>query len=331
MRTYRIFYSLICLLLMLPAFAHADDRRLEEFNHSVRFDGVSADELDRTWISEFKKGDFVCRNAVDYTPQETAPAQREFAEFVRFVKLGGADENFWTNPANRKKREDLMASAVKAGSWKGAYVDSVWSIRFPKPGQSPQEVSRQLEELVRQGIPISAYKYATYLYGRDDDTMHYLMKAAIDRGSPNAMEWVGGSIVVRSKQLRPLAKSMLACAAAQGNANAYADLGRLADMEGRKVDAFRLWVKGVNSGCDRCVENLARFAKIRTGYDPATTSLMDLMPELKQIDHFYSESFMYEDTELPDLFRPLPVALEFHPTDEDILKLLEFEASKSTE
>ena len=281
-------------------------------------------------ISAFKGRPFECRNAVDHTPLDAAEAQGKFNEFVHHVKLGGADKNFWASEVNRNKREDLLKSTVNSGSWKAVYVDSVWSIRSPDASRS-QSASDQLEQLVRQGIPVATYKYATYLYGRDDKTMYYLLEEAIDRGSPDAMELVGGNIVAPSKQLRPLAKAMLDCAVNQGNANAYGHLGRLAEMEGHKVDAFHLWVKGLNNGCDECVDNLARLAKSRKGNDPAPAPMNGSMPELKRIAQFYSDTFMYEDTKLPDLFRPLPAALEFHPSDEEVLKLFGFEASTNTE
>ncbi|MDR5751373.1 MULTISPECIES: hypothetical protein [unclassified Caballeronia] len=331
MRFFSKIVSFILALSVPLSSVHAADSRLDQFNQSTPSDGASADESDTMLISAFKGRPFVCRNAVDYTPLDADEAKGKFSEFVRYTKQGDADEKLWLSETNRKKRDDLLKTAVDAGSWKAAYVDSIWSIRFPSSSQSRQNASRQLEQLVRQGIPIAAYKYATYLYGRDDEMMYYLLKQAIDRGSPNAMELVGRSIIARSKQLRSLAKAMLDCAANQGNANAYAGLGRLADMEGHKIDAFHLWVKGLNSGCDQCVDNLARLAKIRNGYDPDNVSMIDLLPELKRITQFYTDSFMYGDTELPDLFRPLPVALEFHPSDDELLKLLEFEASADSE
>lgn len=122
---------------------------------------------------------------------------------------------------------------------------------------------------------------------------------------------------------------MLDCAAAQGNGDAYDSLGLLADMEGRKVDAYRLWEKGVNNGCAACIERMEEFAKIRADYDPST-GITDATPALKQIEHFYSENSLFEWTVLPDLYRPLPANLSFHVSDDDILKLLKLQAATST-
>ncbi|MBB6242972.1 hypothetical protein [Rhodanobacter sp. MP1X3] len=320
-------FLLSCVLFAVLAGSAASAQPLQplaSLNHSPVWDGVSSEENNAELIAQFRGKPFVCRKAKDHTPEDSANASRAFDDLVKYVDQGERIENFWNDSAHKQRREDLLAAAIKAGSWKATYLDSVWSIRYPKDGKAQGVASVQLERLVRQGIPLAAYKYATYLYGRDDKAMYQLLADAIERGSPEAMELVGGTIVIQSKALRPAGKAMLDCALSQGYAAAYNDLGVLADMEGHRLDAYRLWEKGVNSGCEECAHALEGFAKIRKGYTPAS-SMGELVPELARIEKFYSDNFLYELSGLPDLYLPLPDELAFHTSDADLFKLLELE------
>ncbi|PAM84812.1 hypothetical protein CES87_05115 [Pseudomonas sp. ERMR1:02] len=84
------------------------------------------------------------------------------------------------DPAHRKKRETLLEAAIKAGSWKAKYFDSVWSYRYTKVGDSKKQAFARLVELGGQGIPIAAYKIGTYLEGR--------MTACITGSMPQSTE-----------------------------------------------------------------------------------------------------------------------------------------------
>jgi len=325
------FFLWSCVLLAALASsalsAQSLQAQLTRFNNSPAWEGVSSDENNAELIGQFRGKPFVCSNASDYTPQDSAAASRAFSDFVEYGAKGDRIQNFWDDAGHKQKRESLLASAVKAGSWKAVYVDSVWSLRYPKAGESHETAVSHLESLVRQGIPLAAYKYATYLFGRDDKTMYELLDQAIQRGSPEAMELVGTTIVIQSKELRPVGKAMLDCALSQGHAGAYAALGQLADMEGRRVDAYRLWLQGANKGCNSCAQSLESFAKIRNGYT-VVTPMSELEPELTRIEEFDSDNILYQLSELPDLSRPLPPELAFHFNDEDLLKLLELERAE---
>jgi hypothetical protein len=330
--------TLVSLLLVVVAFTGCTDRsgtssqqgntssqELARFNQSAPWDDVSAEERDETLIAQFKGRSFVCRQAKDHTPEDTGNAARAFGEFVQYTTHGDHVPDFWSSEVTRKKRLDLIRAAIKAGSWKAEYVDSIWAFREGGDAATHQDAVRRLEKLVSQGIPLAAYTYATYLEDAPGE-QERMMSEAIDRGSPDAMAWVGGNIVVRSKQLRQTGKAMLDCAAAQGNGDAYESLGLLADMEGREVDAYRIWEKGVNNGCQACIRRMEQFVKIRADYDPSMGTT-DATPALKQIGYFYSDNFLFEWTQLPDLYEPLPVNLAFHVSDGDILKLLKLQAS----
>lgn len=138
------------------------------------------------------------------------------------------------------------------------------------------------------------------------------------------MASVGSTIVAQSKALRPLAKPMLECAVDQGNADAYKALGILADMEGRRLDAYRLWERGTNLGCEGCIKHLENIAKVRPGYK-ISTPFTDLMPELVAIRKFYASNFFHGLSSLPDFERSLPEKLVFRPSDAELLKLLKLE------
>lgn len=154
--------------------------------------------------------------------------------------------------------------------------------------------------------------------------MYYLYAETIKRGSPQAMSAVGGTIVVRVQELHPLGKQLLESAVGQGYAGAYDHLGLLADMEGRRLDAYRLWEKGINEGCEGCIKKMSNLAKVWHGYS-ADEPMMELMPELTRIKEFNENNFFYQLTELPDLYRRLPEKLIFHLNYFDLLSLLKLE------
>lgn len=328
MRTFTIVMFLAFISMASMAMATS---KLEDFN-KYKDRRMAADDLSENvhLVSQFKAKNFVCRNATQFTPKESDAAARAFSEFVEYNETGGKTENFWMDAANKQKRENLLSAALKAGSWKADYVDSVWSIRFPKGPESAKDASARLVKLVEKGVPIAVYKYATYLFGRDDKDMYYLLDAAIDRGSPHAMALVGGNIVVQSRALRPLGKALLECAASQGHADAYYSLGELANMESRQVDAYRFWEKGINEGCEECIRVMRDVAWVR-GFSldgPAQDSsvdkltMEDYMPELQRIKKFYDKNFFYEISELPEFYLPLPDELIFQLSDAELLKTL---------
>jgi len=301
-----------------------EQHRLAEFNHAKPWDGVSADELDHDLVRRYQGKPFQCSRAADHTPEETPVAARAFADFVKYSAHGDSVPDFWMNESSRHKRKQLLADAVEAGSWKAAYVDAVWAFHLAEDNATMQRSGNRLASLVKRGIPIAAYTYATYL-DQAPGEQDRLLNEAIIRGSPDAMAVVGGTMVVRSRKLRPVGKAMLECALSQGNADAYASLGKIADMEGREVDAYKLWEKGVNSGCRDCLDHMLAVAKVRPGYTSATPR-GDLVPELKAIQNFLDKSSLYEWTRLPELATPLPSNLSFHVSDAELLKLLELQA-----
>ena len=316
----------VLIFLMFSYMASAQDApvTLEGFNHAPPWDGTSAEVSDDPdLIAQFNKKEFVCRDSKQFEPKESDAAVRAFGEFVEYSVTGDKVEDFWMDNVHRQKREALLSAALKAESWKAKFVDSTWTLRRSRDAVAKQNAQAKLIELVEKGVPIVAYKYATYLFGRDGKSMYYLLDAAIDRGSPHAMTWVGTTIVVQSKALRPLGRALLECAASQGHAHAYEGLGVLADMEGRRLDAYRSWEKGVNEGCEKCIPRLMGVARVRN--DSPNKPLEESMPELVRIKKFYQESTFYSLSELPEFEPRLPNEWAFHLADEELLSLLKFE------
>lgn len=182
---------------------------LEDFNHFPSWDGTSAYlSTDPSLAAHFKGKKYVCSELKDASPIESDEAARAFNEFVDYTKQGSKIDNFWMDATHKKQREDLLSAAIKAGSWKADYLDSVW-VAWRKNGEAAQQASAKFLELVQRGVPIVIYKYASNLFGRDHESMYYLYSAAIDRGSPHAMTAVGTTIVVQSKPCGLLAKPCL--------------------------------------------------------------------------------------------------------------------------
>ncbi|WP_455818276.1 hypothetical protein [Pseudomonas cerasi] len=318
-------FSAVLLSGLLSVCAPTTAKSLDDFNHAPPVYG-SSDQLSANphLLAAFKDKTFVCRTGAEFAPAESAAAEVAFRQLVDYAAQGDPVENFWMDADHRKKREDLLAAAVKAGSWKAVYLDSVWTLRYPASPEAATDATATMKKMIDQGVPIATYQYAASLYGRDDKTLYTLLSKEVDRGNLQAMELAGGTIVPQARELHPIGKAMLECAVKQGYAPAYASLGRLAWMEGHRVDAYQLWAKGLNLGCEACSSPLESLGRIRAGYNTATP-MLDLMPELAAINAFYNNNFFYDLSGLRDFERPLPEQLAFHLNDKELLKLLKAE------
>lgn len=319
--------SLVFMALLLTAFSGPTPARslsdeLEKFNQSPPF-GPASDDLspDENLLRHYQRKSFDCRDDLESSPRETVNAARALRAFLEYSMAGDQGERYWDDAEHRQRREDLLAAAIKAGSWKAVYLDSVWAIRFPSKIKPAEIASATLRKQAQEGVPIALYKYSTYLFGRSNDSMYGLLSEAIERGSPQAMAMVGGTIVMQARPLWPLGKALLECSASHGYAAAYGSLGVLADMQGRRLDAYRLWEQGANGGCSACLRHMSELATVRKGYTPATP-MEDLTPEVERIKSFYRNNFFYEISELPDTYRRIPKEMEFHAADAELLSLL---------
>ncbi|GAB7528976.1 hypothetical protein PS3A_13850 [Pseudomonas sp. 3A(2025)] len=327
---------------------------LEDFNHMPPSE-PSIVSTDADLTRRFTGKQFMCTKVEDHTPQESETAARAFDEFRVYSLIGERDESFWSDSAHRQRRDALRDAAVKAGGWRADYVDVLWQLRGERKPDVVNELSVRLQTLATT-VPMAMYRYGRFLWPYQNSDMYYLEDAAIDRGSPQAMTYVSNTILVRAKALFPLARSMLECAASQGHAQAYEGLGTLAHREGRRLDAYRLWVKGINEGCEDCIENLQQLKQARAntpekrerkrqlleklksadpssaekyGEELASLRFQDIqmqIPELERLKKFYADNFLYEVTELPEFrLRPSGDVL-FYPDDSELLLLLQIEA-----
>jgi hypothetical protein len=102
--------------------------------------------------------------------------------------------------------------------------------------------------MTNEGTPVVIYAYLmwtmSWLQGEE---RYRIFKAAIDRGSPQAMEVIGAELAMKSEKLGSMGKEMLTCAIGQGEPNAY---------------AYRLFEKGTNSGCSACANHMKNFARL---------------------------------------------------------------------
>lgn len=340
----KVIFSVLCLVFSCMAVAQLRDIDLDEFNKSPMWENSSGEISDNPSLTKpFQGKNFICRDEVSFTPKEEAAASAAFSKFVEYVSRTDKVED----SAHKKERENLLDAAIKAGSWKARYLDSVWSFRFPKVGDSKENAFARLVEIAGQGIPIAAYKLGSY-FGRQDDNMYYWFDAAIDRGSVNAMTSVGSTIVVQSKALRPIGKLMLECAVSKKHADAYNALGMLAHMEGRRLDAYRLWINGVNEGCKECFKHVeivaraqsyisnnsiasSRDKKLSLHFFENDSTSEEKSPALELIKKFYSVSWFYEISELSDFYRRLPKQMEFHPDDVALFLALKMERERRAE
>lgn len=318
-------FSALVLSGLFACGAASAAKTFDDFNHGpTAYDSMGELATEPHLVAEFKDKKFVCRSEEAATPQESPAAAAAFRQLVDYAAIGDAKDHFWQDAGNKKKREDLLAAAVKAGSWKAVWLDTVWTLRYPASPEATTQANATLQKMIDQGVPIATYTWASSLYGRDYKTMYSLLSTAVDRGSPQAMTLIGGTLVPQARAMHPLAKTLLECAVKQGYAPAYASLGKLAWIEGHRTDAYRLWAKGLNQGCDACSQPLESLARVRAGYRP-TDPMLDLMPELAAINAFYDSNFFYSLSGLRDFERPLPEKLAFHLNDKELLALLKAE------
>lgn len=311
--------NLLFLLLALPGLASCE-LSVEDFP-----DVKNKVDSDEVLIKYFSNIDFTCENESDFTPKESPEATQAFWAFINYVNEGSKIKGYWNEKEHQQKRDGLLTAAVKVGSWKADYLESVWDMSGPRESPTVLKAQKRLRKLAYKGIPIAAYKYATPFYGWDSETFYYLMSEAIKRGSPHAMTKVGNIIAHRDKMehLYPIGKQLLECAASQNFANAYGSLGRITYYTGHKLKAYQLWETGANKGCEDCIDRMGDLAKVRRGYAPHVMPL-DLMPELRVVKDYYDYNYFYRLTELPELQRSeIPDNMKFHASKFELFLLLQ--------
>jgi hypothetical protein len=317
--------GLKCLIIAILSFAASVAAQAEALPDALkRFNQVDipADEriieaTDDGGIAAFTNYKFRCKRQDDFNPKESAKAEAQFKNFLTYFSTH-------PNPSDdeKTKRLALLKAAAKAGSWRADYIDLVWDIWDNRANSKAlQPLGKRLADFANRGTPIAIYGYVHWMGNMPSNEKYDVLKAAIDRGSPQAMVLMGHDLGMHSLPLRPMAKEMLACAKSQKEPGAYDALGQIAWREGRWVDAYRLWEDGVNKGCEDCIDHMEEFSMLKPDFQ-LDNGFQDSIPRLKALRDYYSKQFLYQISHMTELLETAPAEMAFHVTDEQIVALI---------
>ena len=270
-------------------------------------------------IAGFRDFKFECRKQQNYSHQETPEAKAALGKFLTYFSAHPSP-----TAAQKTERLALLEAAIKAGSWRADYIDITWGI-WDNRGRprDAQPFADRLQKMAHEGLPIAVHSLLRWTNGQYQNREYrmLLLKAAIERGNPNVMSDVGYNLGTHDLELRPMAKQMLDCAAAQGDADAYNGIGAIAWHEGRWIDAYRAWAKGANLGCETCLGKIEEMLVLRPGHK-IVNGTYDVDPKFKALRAFYAGQFIYEVTELTDLRITAPATLQVTVSDASIVQLI---------
>jgi hypothetical protein len=308
----------LCLLCLSTACRALQERELDRYNHLKLSPEAQVDDTtDNGELAAFVDYAFTCRRQSDYLPEE-APAAA--AAFERFIT------EFEAHPTptvqDKQRRLDLLLAAIAAKSWRAEYLDAIWGA-WDNRG-NPKEAQPFMDRLVRlaeQGHPLALNGLLTWTNGMYQDMPRRVawLKAGLEHGNPQIQSSVGYKLGTHSLALRPMALQMLECAAAQGDADAYQGLGRIAWQEGRWVDAYRAWERGANLGSQDCTEKFEEMARLTPG---AKLDHEPIDSRLDALRAHYAGQFLFQLSQLASLRRPAPEALQLHFSDAQLVALI---------
>ena len=299
---------------------------LQKYNNIPRSrDSLIVHATDNGDIAGFRDFKFECRQQQKYSNPESPEAKAALENFLAYFAAHPSPTD-----AQKTERLALLEAAVKAGSWRADYIDITWGI-WDNRGRprDAQPFADRLHKMAHAGTPIAVHSLLRWTNGQYQDRKYrmLLLKAAIERGNPNTMSNVGYSLGTHDLELRPMAKQMLDCAAAQGDADAYNGIGAIASLEGRLIDAYRAWAKGANLGCDTCLRQIEDLVLLRPGHK-ISDGTSDVDPKFKALRAFYAKQFIYEITELTDLRITAPTALQVTVSDASIVQLIKLRQAR---
>lgn len=278
-----------------------------------------ADNTDNGEIEAFRGYQFKCQKEADFQDEETQEAKTRFDRFLQY-----AAQHDSPDAQQKQERLSLLQAAMAAGSWRADYLDVIWGLwaNRGRPGEFKPFADR-LYAHARSGLPIAVLAIVEWSGGMYEDIPQRttLLKAAIERGNPNAMASVGYNLGTHDLALRPMAKQMLDCAAAQGEPSAYDGIARLAWHEGRWVDAQRAWIKGANLGCEPCLQQVESGIAMRPGHRVSDGTYNTDAP-YKALRTFYGNQFFYGITHMNSFRVTAPAALHIQVSDEQIIETI---------
>ncbi len=318
----RIFLAALALLAC-TGYSHAEvasavKQDLIKYNQlKLSADAQVVNATDNGEIAAFRGYRFECRNEADFHPPESPDAAAALDRFLRYDATHPSP-----SAAQKTERLALLDAAIAAGSWRADYLDTIWGI-WDNRGRpnALKPFADRLYAFAENGLPVAIHALVEWNGGMYDDIPRRtdLLKAAIEHGNPAAMSSVAYNLGTHDLALRPMARKMLDCAAAQGEPSAYDGIARLAWQEGRWVDAQRAWIKGANLGCERCLEQVESELVWRPGHR-ISDGTYNTDAGYKALRDFYEHQFFYNITRMNSLRVTAPPALQIEISDEQIVK-----------
>lgn len=280
--------------------------------------------------SAFGAAPFHCVQQKDHLPKESQAAQRAFAKFLAyFDETNDAD----LSDDEEKKRLRLIQAAIKAGSWRAELSYWLWVANTGMRGdlERSRRVSAELLRMAQGRNPAIVAAAAAQVHDDADGqpTLNSLLRSGLERGSPQVMTSVGGRLAINVPKHRARGLAMLRCAAEQGDVEAYHPLGLAARLEGRWVDAYRIFELGANQGCTRCAEALGPLARMRLGFPGSPHDPTGHTPEISSLSAFYTAQFFWQITGLTDLRRLAPPSIQVNLGHEQVMGLIGLEMKES--
>ena len=313
--------TLLVMIFFISGAARAAsslEQDLIQYNHlQLSKDAQVVDSTDNGERAAFRDYHFECRKEADFEDTETPVAKAAFDRFLAYVAAHPSP-----TVEQKTQRLALLQAAITAGSWRADYLDVIWGMWDNRgDGKALKPFADRLYAYTTSGLPVAVHAWVEWHGGMYEDMPQRvaLLKAAIERGNTNAMVSVAYNLGTHDLALRPMAKQMLDCAAAQGAPGAYDGIGRLAWQEGRWVDAMRAWIKGANLGCDECLVQVESDLVWQPGHR-VSDGTYNTDPGYKALRKFYEDQFFYGLTHLHSLRVTAPASLQIDVSDEQIVK-----------
>ncbi len=308
---------LVCLLACTHG-ANSMQDDLTRYNSLRLSDSARLYSVDNGEAAAFAGYSFVCRQQADHVPAESDEARAAFARFV-------ADMRAHPEPTaeDRKRRLEYLQQAIALGSWRARYFNANWVLWLDPNTDEARQQFDELWAMAGDGNPAAHHSVLRWTNGMYEDLPQRMriLRAAIERGNPQALSTLGHSFGTRTENLRAMGVKMLECAAAQGDADAYEGLGTIAWLEGRWVDAYRTWQTGANQGCGDCLDHLEDIGLTRPDYTPerGTRGSDSRISALRQ---HYESQLLFTISELSELREPAPQSMWVHWSDEQLVAVI---------
>lgn len=264
---------------------------------------------------------FVCVRQSDRMPKDSAKAQQAFQKFLDYF-----DATATANITIKQKGErlELIKAAIAAGSWRAKYADLMWEIKENHLDQRKSYAfAVKLIDMANHGIPAAIRGVDSWISYNTSTERLQIQKAGVQSGNPQIIGNVGHRLAFNTLKYRARGLNMLKCAIRQGDVTSYYSVGLVAQREGRWVDAYRIWERGANLGCERCIEKLEDIATLDPKFSFGRDTTVNAVPALKKLNDFYNNQFFWKLTELPELRQQAPDDLLFKLSEKQIVALVE--------